>query len=62
MDREIFAAEDFFAALDQLGEIEVRRMLDADAYTPAQQPFVREWLMRRDEERGRREAESDRDS
>jgi hypothetical protein len=60
MDPEAFGAEDFFAELDRLGEAEVQRLFDDGTYTPRQQPFVREWLLRRAEERARRKAEGDR--
>jgi hypothetical protein len=43
----------FMAELDQLGEDEVRQRLAAEAYDPRELPFVREWLLQRDEERAR---------
>ena len=60
MDSEAFGAEDFFVELDRLGEVEVQRLFDDGMYAPRQEPFVREWLLRRAEERARREAEDDR--
>jgi hypothetical protein len=55
-DREpAFGAEEFFAELDRLGEAEVTSMLDSGAFAPAQVPFVREWLLRRVEDRARRQ-------
>ena len=60
MDPDTFGGEEFFAELDLLGEAEVRRLLDAGAYAPRQEPFVREWLLRRDEDRARRQQEGGR--
>ena len=55
-----FGAEEFFAELDRLGETEVQGMLEEGDFAPAQVPFVREWLLRRVEDRARRESERDR--
>jgi hypothetical protein len=60
MDADSFGAEEFFAELDLLGEAEVQRLFDTGAYAPRQEPFVREWLLRRAEERARRREEGDR--
>jgi hypothetical protein len=59
MEPDSFGAEEFFAELDLLGEAEVQRRLEASDYVPRQEPFVREWLLRRAEERARRQAERD---
>jgi hypothetical protein len=60
MDPDAFGAEEFLAELDLLGEDEVQRLFDIGAYKPRQLPFVREWLLRRAEERARRAEESER--
>ena len=45
---------ELFAELDKLGEVEVNKRLETEAFPPAQVPFVREWLLRKIEERARR--------
>jgi hypothetical protein len=55
------AAQQFLAELDRLGEAEVRRLLESDAFAPAQVPFAREWLLRKAEDRARQHAERARD-
>jgi hypothetical protein len=57
MDHDVFGLEDFFAELNQLGEPEVARRLEAGEFAAAQIPFVREWLLRLVEDRARREAD-----
>jgi hypothetical protein len=59
MDRETVRAEELFAQLERLGEAEVQRLFDAGSYQPREEPFVREWLLRRAEDRARRQAEDD---
>jgi hypothetical protein len=50
-------ATEFFAELDRLGEAQVRQLLETGAFASDNVPFVREWLLRVDEDRARRQAE-----